>query len=505
MRQFSNVTELYHHWGFLENPFQKRQAETEAGLIDFFLAPSWIDQTTNEKAERAAFLVGPRGMGKTAIRLYVEGTTAKQRIVEKGPILVPYVHFDHIDGSDGSSDAHLKHLNQIVRLMLAFGLLHRHEVEAHTKLPQALDARFANLLHRYFGSRDDLEDVLYNNSDFVLSSSTRVLESYTCILEQAYPWYTCRPVRRFARTHWGTFSHLFGEAVRQVRGIKAQFLSPEGRKRRVRKVQRDFRLLAASAESFHGRSWWILVDRLDEHSDRMCEEGRVERADARSLAKRLTTSLMSDARLLLETEGVYFKFFLWSELRPSLRQFDIRVDRSLFWTVSWNARDLEQMLCQRLAHFSEERVKTLGQICSEADGARIQNAVTRLAHGSPRRLLDLLDAMVSEHLDYCRREHVDASLLTEVSCIPGLSECCSRIATTAYDEILVDRIRKLGQMFSLTEVTEQLGLDDPHRHLTEWREQGAILETGFGEGSGTEFKVTDPVLLWAIDRSLILK
>jgi hypothetical protein len=496
MNQISTVDELYRHWGFREKPFQKYEAESEGEeLTKFFLEPAWLGAVTDMKASHSVALFGPRGMGKTAIRLCVEQSAAER---DNGPIPVPYVNFEHITGAESESDRQLKHLNQMIRLMLAFGVLHRHKVAASVGALHPPKPLLAEMLHRYFRSPDDLAEVIELNKDFVVSGSEKAAESYSQILTQAYPWYTFRPVRRFTRTHWKRSIQFTLEVFK--RGVNPELLSAAERERR-----RDFLRLAAVAEEFHGNSWWILIDRLDEHFERVGRTGSVGSVEVKSLAVMLATSLMADTRLLLETEGVYFKFFLWSELREPLRQNDIRLDKVRNWGIEWSKEDLGLMIDRRLSYFSERRVTTLQDLCSKEDGDQIQRIVTRLAHGSPRRLLTLLDAIVPEHVAHCRRKGADVRTLAVESCVPGLAECCGRLAEDTYGDLSVEQFGMLGATFTVADVTKYLKLNSADSQLGEWEASGAIQRTGVGEGAETGFKVADPVLIWKIDRELILR
>ena len=72
-RTMLGLKELLDLWGFSENPFESYTAEKEIRLTDYFVKPPYLDDVLGTADSAApAIVFGARGIGKSAIRIYVE-------------------------------------------------------------------------------------------------------------------------------------------------------------------------------------------------------------------------------------------------------------------------------------------------------------------------------------------------------------------------------------------------------------------------------------------------
>lgn len=103
----------------------------------------------------------------------------------------------------------------------------------------------------------------------------------------------------------------------------------------------------------------------------------------------------------IERPGMAFKFFLPQEAEAELRRRPwFRPDRLRIFSITWNRERLQEMLGQRLAHFSAEggRVYTrLGQLCQTDLAGCIDAELVSLAGGLPRAALALADMLLRGH------------------------------------------------------------------------------------------------------------
>ncbi len=135
----------------------------------------------------------------------------------------------------------------------------------------------------------------------------------------------------------------------------------------------------------------ILVDGLDEFPMTAGDPARI----ADFLAPLLGTLP------LIERPGLAFKFFLPQEAETELRRRPwFRADRLRLFRIAWNNDRLQEMLGQRLAHFSVGggRVYTrLGQLCRPELASRIDAELVSLAGNLPRAALALADLLLRTH------------------------------------------------------------------------------------------------------------
>jgi len=158
--------------------------------------------------------------------------------------------------------------------------------------------------------------------------------------------------------------------------------------------------LGRSAERTYD-SIYILVDRVDETT-----------AGPQAGAT-LLKSLVGQ-RALLESPNVAFKFFLPFEVGEALRHtVDLRPDRLCVRTISWNRDALEDVVQQRLAYYSDDKVKRLEEICTSAAKGRVLDRLIDASEGSPRTLLRLCRALIHHHVMRTDDTLIDSVDVTE--------------------------------------------------------------------------------------------
>ncbi|MGC8781151.1 MAG: winged helix-turn-helix domain-containing protein [Anaerolineae bacterium] len=135
----------------------------------------------------------------------------------------------------------------------------------------------------------------------------------------------------------------------------------------------------------------ILVDGLDEFPTTAGDPARI----TDFLAPLLGTLP------LIERPGLAFKFFLPQEVEAELRRRPwFRTDRLRLFHVVWDDRKLQEMLGQRLVHFSvagNRPYTRLGQLCQSELAGRIDAELVSLAGGLPRAALALADLLLRTH------------------------------------------------------------------------------------------------------------
>jgi len=126
--------------------------------------------------------------------------------------------------------------------------------------------------------------------------------------------------------------------------------------------------------------------------------------------ERMVRLLKPLMRLSLQVmPGVAFRYFFPESLAPLLKeQPDVfRLDRYNVIQVKWTEEDLQRLVAQRLSTFSKHPLNpltSLGQLC-EPEGnfrASIDQALIRLAEGSPRATMWLANCLIELH---CRAKN----------------------------------------------------------------------------------------------------
>jgi hypothetical protein len=134
------------------------------------------------------------------------------------------------------------------------------------------------------------------------------------------------------------------------------------------------------------QSLYILVDRVDETS-----------AGPESAAA-LLESLVTD-KVLLSVPNIAFKFFLPLDVGQRLHTLaDLRPDRLCTRIIDWNKPALEDVIRQRLIHYSNGKIESLGDIAMAAARDRVTDRLIDASGSSPRTLLRLCQELIYTHV-----------------------------------------------------------------------------------------------------------
>lgn len=136
----------------------------------------------------------------------------------------------------------------------------------------------------------------------------------------------------------------------------------------------------------------VLIDGLDESPQTADDPDRI----VALLAPLLGTLA------LIDSPGIAFRFFLPQEINGVLRTHGwYRPDRLQIFRLSWQSRDLQDLIGQRLTYFSQgSRVYTrLGQLCTDDFAERMDVELAECAAGQPRVALILADLLLRTHCE----------------------------------------------------------------------------------------------------------
>ena len=146
----------------------------------------------------------------------------------------------------------------------------------------------------------------------------------------------------------------------------------------------QLQILAEIIQDLGYKDCYILIDRLDELP---------ETAGSPEAASDLIAPLIGNLPAN-EIRTLAFRYYLPTEVLETLRLRGIlREDRLHMTALSWNSEQLAEMLRQRLRYYSNESVLSLGHIAVLDLRDEIDRRVVEAAHGSPRHLLSLGEAL----------------------------------------------------------------------------------------------------------------
>lgn len=350
----------------LGNPFSTREAsrEPEPELLKYFVQHSGFDDVMGDALHpMSAFLVAERGCGKTTTRRAIEWNCNAGR--PNGLILpVPYLEFSALlqSADENGKVASGYHLEMIMKEAVPL-LLER--VAQNPKSTGSFSLGFRKKLAEYLTRYTDL------NTDAGLDKWLRKIDYHSKKINSE----TLRSTRNFKGDIFFRFL------------IELLSLEPEQPNKRNQSIKDDLAQFVLLAELADFRAVYILIDRVDEREP-MSSDPRY--------AANLLASLVTNLHLM-ELEKTAFKFFLTPAIMDALLDLGLRTDRLMMRHITWNEKELQQLLDRRVEVFTNGKIPSLDVVCEPELAGSLVAKLASLAKGSPRNMMRLAEWLLYWH------------------------------------------------------------------------------------------------------------
>ncbi len=350
--------------GFEENPFQHTNADKEKKYLDkYFIQPDYFEDVWGDPNDPVSNIIyAPRGGGKTAQRLMIE-----KRAEEFDNVLtITYTNHDlsrFKKASDVTLSYHLEYLNRL--MLLAF---------------------FDKLY-----SLDDF-DYLYEFSFSERQYIYKLCRIYLYDTPASFPKQAINALKTIedhAVDIWNKFKSPISNVIKTISKAKGMEVD-------LSDVKIDEKLEFTHKDNFENirdllsrlglTTIYILVDKVDEQN----LTGNDPKASYDFIAE-----LIKDLELL-ETTGVGFKFFLWDKLEPLCAEH-ARPDRVFSYNLEWSMDDLQKMLNERMAAYSNDKVTNAKELFTDPRGF---GRVILFSEFSPRDCIRICFRVLSEQFKF---------------------------------------------------------------------------------------------------------
>jgi hypothetical protein len=395
--------------GFVRDPFAKTNADEEELLENYFIEPPFFKAVYGDIHDpKSSVVYAPRGGGKTALKRKIELSTRTDRFLN-----VTYNSFPTFGLK--LKDITLEyHLRNIVRILLV------------AVLSEAASTGIENLTRDerhflYILSKEHLSALGRSDLKDAISAVTHISDKAKEVWNKL-----TGPVSaglNIALAHWG---------------FKAPEISKfDDEKGKVGTLEEQIRFLAGIAPKFGKCSVYVLVDKVDENP--------LTGGAAASVA--FIRPLLSDL-VLLETQGMAFKLFLWDRIENDALAFS-RPDRIKTYKLQWSTSQLKTMLSRRLAAHSNNRITSLASVVTLSRNSDIDELVVLLSGGSPRNIIRICKAILDQ------QSELDPGVLavSERALLSGIEQIAASIAAETVPENVLRDLKKLKRAdFTVTNV-----------------------------------------------------
>lgn len=432
--------------GFNANPFQFTNADEEDHLQAYFVPPPYFDSVWGDPGKPVAHVIfAPRGGGKSAQRRMLEYKANRENV-----FAITYDRFEHLVVPSLTNLTVEYHLKNVIRLgLLGFLLEIRERTLTPTSFRRIEREQIDSLCKLYLGR----------------ISKTEVLEAMRSL----------RTLSAKARAFMRDWSGPAGSLVSMIlksKGLGALSLKG-GPGEEVHEAadevpsKQHLEIVCQLLRSIGFRSVFVLIDKVDEAP---ITGNNAEHSFL--LLKPLVRDLG-----LLQIPGLGFKFFLWDRLEPYHREF-ARPDRVQQFSLSWDARQLMEMLSRRLSAFSSGAVKDLSVLTDTEMASPLQYLVVLFASGSPRDMIRVCQEILSEQL------RIDPS--SEEFGVPAIVQGILKFSKQRANELAgsetMRELMKIGRLdFTANLVANKvfkITVNSARTKISHWVERGIVERVG---------------------------
>lgn len=500
--------ELLQLWGFVEHPFQSLTAENEPMLAQYFVSPPYLDDVIGSARSPTPVIVfGSRGVGKSAIRIYLEDICRSQesnRLLGGSAIAITIDNFTEVRRGGKISTVTLEsHLKVIMNRMLSAALARVADVippsskptvdELQQFFPMLDFVQMGRLVRAHYTSKTDEQHKTALKGVFTLFSKQATT------VQERVGWFESV----WARLRAPLYDLL--ALIQGARGVESLPEAPNfhplpGQKEASQDVITDFKVMCSMAPQLGISSWYILIDKVD--------EDEATHGDADASAKLILPLLRS--LHVLEAPGAAFKFFLWEDLRRELSQDAVRLDKIKNWTMCWSDEEIRQMIDRRLSVCSRGTIKSLGDISDTDASETIYPQILAHACSSPREAIHILNTIFREHARISDQN--DGVVLTQRSVDAGLDDYCRRRVLDLYPKELLHQVLRLTPLFTskVVEATFKIAQPTASTRISKWTDYGLVERSDQVRSERDpsrlvyQYRIRDPRVLRLMTRAMSL-
>jgi len=407
--------------GFNSDPFASTNSEHEELLENYFVPPPYFKSVLGDPVDpKTRFVFAPRGGGKTAQRRMIEVECLDEELPF---VCITYDQFDVSSGAELSSTDHLRALCRLLTVAIL------------------------EYLDRDTNQAEDLNE----HQKRVVKVAAETFAGSLTISEYHDAFTAVKSLGERAKEFWHRHGGVIAAAI--TIALKKAGLDDINIPAQLRSQAETFEgsgsyfyneLVEIITEPLRGGSIYILVDKVDETPATNLDPGA-----AWSLIKNLALDLPT-----LEKKNVGFKFFLWDSLRAEFLSAGGRGDRMQFVTLEgWDPSALGEMLSRRLKTYSDHKIPHFDRLMDPGSAHSGQDLLVRLAHGSPREMIRMGEAVAGEHTRIDAAKHS----ITDDELYAGIRKYSALRSEELYGPELTT-LRSLGRSsFTLKQLKSDLG------------------------------------------------
>lgn len=489
------MEELYENMGFTSNPFSRFSAEEEKEYLeDIYIKPRYYRTVYNDIKDGASrFIIGERGIGKTALMLNLEQDLEKNNVFS---VLID--EYDGIPNVDNKKQLLLLIMRKIVTKYAVYLLNNRSVVR---KLDKSDREKIAFYIDNFFET--------LSQDEYERTKSTVTKYRQKRIFAQFFNFFLLKPINSIfsGASEWISTTVTKSLGLPSVSDSFYKSYIPEiSVTENQQKIEVDsleyirtkqlLKMLIDCIVKSGFNSVVVFFDKIDEYQNLG--------TNIQSIADFIKGIALDTG--LLQTEKCAFVFVVWSKVRDELNSQGVRYDKFKPIDVTWSDDELKNILNRRLGFFSDNKVDMFSLLENDHTDELLE-----LANKSPRQLIVLMSRIYDEQ----EAENVQASVFSDAIVEKGIRQFVCNFdfpslypgekGKKSYIVNVVNSILKIGKHeFGSSDLVAQKKYSSQaaNNDIKIMKNYGLIEEKSEVSGHSKVYKVVDPIIRHMINRTI---
>lgn len=491
--------ELYGKLGFKKNPFSTFSAEEEAEFLrDVFIKPLYFTSIESEiKDGHSRFILGARGIGKTALILNLKANIDSQNVFS--------VIIDEFDGIPLKNNKS-KFLCVVLECLIRdYCCTLAKQPSLMQKLDEVEKEKLAFIIKEFFKTISRKEYEKYYDKASNYKTRNAMKRVWNSIFNKPINYFisggvelvsdTVRKSLGLPDTNTINFykNYLPEMKLEEIeREKKSKTLYSDSKV--VKDVLNDFAEIVI--KSGLGKPV-IFFDKIDEYS--------LLNSSIKNISEFLE-EILKDTALLLNS-NISLVFSLWDAIKPELSSRGVRFDKIKPLDITWSKENIKNILDKRFAYFSDNTIKHDVLIKDTHD----YEDIIDLASYSPRYLFRLLSVIydqqnnINHDATYFERDSIKEGMkifstnFEFYAAFPGKRGTKEDIVTN------INRLLRVGKKeVKSSDFIDVFKVSTPTAisYITMIKEYGFLMDSVTSDGKAKIYNVVNPIILNLIENNI---
>lgn len=375
------MVDLFTNLGFSSNPFSRFSAEEEKEYLDkIYIRPRYYKTIYNDIRDGASrFIVGERGIGKTALMMNLEKDLKKEQIF---PIIID--EYDGIEISNNSSQILLLIIRKLVTKYSVYLLNNKRDARKMSKqdkekLSFFINNFFETLSPEEYKKTSEIVTRIGKKTLLARLFNIFLLKPTNIVLSGASEWVSTTVSKSLGMPNVpdSFYKSYIPEITVKTVDDKINLNTLD-----YATIKNLLRLLVELITKYRFVGISVFMDKIDEYQKLGTNVTNIAN---------FIKGIAADTSLL-QMEKCSFVFVIWNKIKEELNDCGIRYDKFKPIDINWSNDELEKILNKRLEFFSKNDVIEAKNLFDESSISSLLN----LANKSPRQLIVLISRIYDE-------------------------------------------------------------------------------------------------------------